>query len=210
MSLRTFVFEALADFHMVAAVTPSSRFLADAMLEPLPLARTRVAVEFGAGTGVMTRALLEQLPPDATLLVFELNRRFFNYLQRTICDPRVILINSSVEHVGAELHRRGLQQVDAVVSSIGLAFMPERQRHALFQQLAPFLHQRSVLTQYQYIHGMQFVEGRFCRFDLRTLLSRYFTSIESRIVWRNLPPAFVFTCRARTAETQKPNADQFR
>lgn len=208
MSFRTFVFEALTDFHMVAAVTPSSRFLADAMLEPLPLARTRVALEFGAGTGVMTRALLDQLPPDATLLVFELNRRFFNYLQRTISDPRVILINSSVEHVGSELHSRGLQQVDAVVSSIGLAFMPERQRHALFQQLAPFLHQRSVLTQYQYIHGMQFVEGRFCRFDLRTLLSRYFASVHSRIVWRNLPPAFVFTCRARTEEPIKLSTDQ--
>lgn len=197
MSLRTFVVEALNDFPMVAAISPSSRHLATAMLEPLPMARTRVAVELGAGTGAITHALLEQLPPNAKLLVFEINRRFFDCLQRSISDPRVILINSSAENLDSELLRRGIQRVDAVVSSLGLAFMSDPKRHALFQRLSPFLHQRSVFTQYQYIHGMQFVEGRFSRLNLRPLLSRYFASVRSRIVWRNLPPAFVFTCHAR-------------
>ena len=198
MSLRTFVVEALADFPMVAAISPSSRYLATAMLEPLPLARTRIALELGAGTGAITHALLDQLPSHATLLVFEINRRFFDCLQRSISDPRVILINSSVETLDSELRRRGIQHVDAVVSSLGLAFMSVHQRHALFQRLSLFLHERSIFTQYQYIHGLQFVEGRLCRFNLRPLLSRYFGSVQSRIVWRNLPPAFVFTCHART------------
>jgi phosphatidylethanolamine/phosphatidyl-N-methylethanolamine N-methyltransferase len=196
MSLRTFVAEALIDFPTVAAISPSSRYLATAMLEPLPLANTRVALELGAGTGAITHALLEQLPPHATLLVFEINPRFFDCLRRSISDPRVILINSSVENLDSELHRRGIEQVDAVTSSLGLAFMPDRERQALFQRLSPFLHQKSVFTQYQYIHGMQFVEGRLCRLNLRLLLNRYFGSVQSRIVWRNLPPAFVFACHA--------------
>jgi phosphatidylethanolamine/phosphatidyl-N-methylethanolamine N-methyltransferase len=200
MSLKTFVVEALADFPVVAAISPSSRHLASAMLESLPMARTRIALELGAGTGAITHALLDQLPADATLLVFEINRRFFDCLQRNISDPRVVLINSSVENLNSELRRRGIQHVDVVVSSLGLAFLTDPQRHALFQQLSPFLHQRSVLTQYQYIHGLQFVEGRVSRFKLRLLLSRYFTSVRSRIVWRNLPPAFVFTCRAQTVD----------
>jgi phospholipid N-methyltransferase len=203
MSLRTFVVEALADFPMVAAISPSSRYLATAMLEPLPLARTRIALELGAGTGAITHVLLDQLPSNATLLVFEINRRFFDCLQRSISDPRVILINSSVENLDSELRRRGIQSVDAVVSSLGLAFMPDHQRRALFQRLSPFLHRRSVFTQYQYIHGMQFVEGRLCRFNLRPLLRRYFSSVQSRIVWRNLPPAFVFTCHGQTVERKR-------
>ena len=202
MSLRTFVVEALADFPMVAAVSPSSRFLASAMLEPLPFARTRIALELGAGTGVITHALLEQLPSNAKLLVFEINRRFVDCLQESISDSRVILIHSSVENLSSELQRRGIEHVDAVVSSLGLAFMSDRQREALFEQLAPFLHKSSVFTQYQYIHGMQFVKGRLCRFNLRSLLSRYFGSVHSKIVWRNLPPAFVFTCRAQSAGQQ--------
>lgn len=198
MSLRTFVAEALINFPTVAAISPSSSYLATAMLEPLTLARTRVALELGAGTGAITRALLEQLPPDATLLVFEINPRFSDCLRRDISDPRMILINSSAENLDSELHRRGIQHVDAVISSLGLAFMPDRERQALFQRLSPFLHQKSVFTQFQYIHGLQFAGGRLCRLNLRLLLNRYFGSVHSRIIWRNLPPAYVFTCRART------------
>jgi len=193
-----FIGEALANFPMVGAISPSSKYLANAMLDPLPLERTRIAVELGAGTGAITSALLDRLPLSATLLVFEINGRFFDCLRRTISDPRVILINSSVEYLDSELHRRGIQHVDVVVSSLGLAFMPDRQRHALFERLSPFLHSRSVFTQYQYIHGLQFREGRVSRLNLRPLLRQYFVSVRSKIEWRNLPPAFVFTCHART------------
>lgn len=198
MSLRTFIIEAITNFPTVAAISPSSSYLASAMLEPLTLANARVAIELGAGTGAITHMLLDQLPPDATLLVFEINPRFFDVLQQSISDPRVILINSSAENLDFELRRRGITKVDAVTSSLGLAFIPEAERQALFQRLAPFLHEKSVLTQYQYIHGLQFVGGRLCRLNLRPLLSRYFGSVQSRIVWRNLPPAFVFTCHAQT------------
>src|SRR5712671_3284109 len=198
MSLRTFIIEAITNFPTVAAISPSSSYLASAMLEPLTLANARVAIELGAGTGAITHMLLDQLPPDAKLLVFEINPRFFEVLQQSISDPRVILINSSAENLDFELRRRGITQVDAVTSSLGLAFMPEPERQALFQRLSPFLHEKSVLTQYQYIHGLQFVGGRLCRLNLRPLLSRYFGSVQSRIVWRNLPPAFVFTCHAQT------------
>ena len=203
MNLKTFVAEAFTDFSTVAAISPSSRFLATAMLEPLVLAKSRVVLELGAGTGAITHALLDQLSPDATLLVFEINPRFFECLRRSISDPRVVLINSSVETLDAELRRRGLHRVDAVVSSLGLAFMPERQRHALFERLVPFLHAGSVFTQFQYIHGMQFQEGRLRRLDLRTLLHRYFASVQMRIVWRNLPPAFVFACSSQTPEGKR-------
>jgi len=197
MSLRTFIIEAITNFPTVAAISPSSSYLASAMLAPLTLANARVAIELGAGTGAITHMLLDQLPPDATLLVFEINPRFFDVLQRSISDPRVILINSSAENLDFELRRRGITRVDAVTSSLGLAFIPEVERQALFQRLSPFLHEKSVLTQYQYIHGLQFVGGRLCRLNLRPLLSRYFGSVQSRIVWRNLPPAFVFTCHAQ-------------
>jgi phospholipid N-methyltransferase len=198
MSLRTFIIEAITNFPTVAAISPSSSYLASAMLEPLTLANARVAIELGAGTGAITHMLLDQLPPDATLLVFEINPRFFDVLQQSISDPRVILINSSAENLDFELRRRGITKVDAVTSSLGLAFIPEAERQALFQRLSPFLHEKSVLTQYQYIHGLQFVGGRLCRLNLRPLLSRYFGSVQSRIVWLNLPPAFVFTCHAQT------------
>jgi phospholipid N-methyltransferase len=199
MSLRMFAEEALADFSTTAAISPSSHHLAAAMLKPLPLARTRVAVELGAGTGAITRALLAELPPLATLVVFEINPRFYNYLKTHFSDPRLVLIHSSAENVDRELQQRGILHVDAVASSLGLGLMADRERHTLFERLLPFLHDRAVLTQYQYIHALQCEKGRVRRLDLRPLLGQYFASVQSTLVWRNLPPAFVFSCR-RTAE----------
>jgi phospholipid N-methyltransferase len=199
MSLRMFAEEALADFSTTAAISPSSPQLAAAMLRPLPLARTRVAVEFGAGTGVMTRALLAELPPTSTLVVFEISSRFYNYLKKSISDPRLVLIHSSAENVDLELRRLGHNEVDSVVSSLGLGLMSDRERRTLFERLLPFFHDRAVFTQYQYIHALQCENGRVSRLDLRPLLGQYFASIQSKLIWRNLPPAFVFSCR-RTVE----------
>ena len=195
MSLKMFAEEALADFSTTAAISPSSPQLAAAMLEPLPLAGASVVVELGAGTGVMTRALLNEMRPDATLLVFEINQRFYNYLKAHFSDPRLILVHASAEHVDLELRQRGLAEVDAVLSSLGLGLMHDRERQAIFERLVPFLSERTVVTQYQYIHALQCKNGRLSRLDLRPLLNRYFGSVQSKLIWRNLPPAFVFACR---------------
>lgn len=199
MSLRMFAEEALADFSTTAAISPSSHHLAAAMLEHLPLARARVVVELGAGTGAITQALLAELPPLSTLVVFEINPRFYNYLKTHFSDPRLVLIHSSAENLDRELEQRGYSQVDAVASSLGLGLMSDRERHTLFERLLPFVHDRAVFTQYQYIHALQCENGRVRRLDLRPLLGQYFASVQSKLIWRNLPPAFVFSCR-RTAE----------
>ncbi|MFZ0639795.1 MAG: methyltransferase domain-containing protein [Candidatus Acidiferrales bacterium] len=194
MSLKVFASEVLSNFYTTAAVAPSSSHLAAAMVAPLPLSETLVAVEFGAGTGAMTRALLEELPRRATLIVFEINPRFVEYLRAEFPDPRLILINESVERVEPELHKRGYDHADVVVSSLGLGFMSESQRRNIFEGLMPFVRPHTVLTQYQYIHSMQFANGRLRRLSLRPLLNHYFSSVESKIVWRNVPPAYVYTC----------------
>ena len=203
-NLKTFACEALANFYTVAAVLPSSIHLASAMVEPLPLSRTLVAIELGAGTGAVTRQLLNELPQNATLLAFEINPRFVSYLERNFHDPRLTLIHESVEHVDAVLRQHGHHHVDVVVSSLGLGFMSEPKRRRIFDGLLPFVRPHTVLTQYQYIHSLQLSNGRLRRLSLQPLLNDYFGSVESRIIWRNFPPAYVYTChrRERSAETE--------
>lgn len=195
MSFKVFAAEALSNFYMVAAVAPSSKHLVGAMIAPLPRSEPLVAVEMGAGTGAMTKALLRELPRRATLIVFEINPRFFNYLKVNFSDPRLVLINKSVENLGSELRARGIDHVDMVVSSLGLGFMPEEQHRAIFDGLKPFVGPDTVLTQYQYIFNVHFANGRLRRHSMRPLLNEYFASVESKTIWRNMPPANVFTCR---------------
>jgi len=197
MSFRVFAAGAFNDFYTTAAIAPSSPHLASAMLAPLHLSRARVALELGAGTGAITQCLLDALPASSTLLVFEINRRFCGHLRRKFKDPRMVLINANVANLDSELHKRGYDHVDAVASSLGLGFMSETQRNEIFDGLMPFLGENAVFTQYQYIHGMQFANGRLRRLSLRPTLSRYFDSVETKVIWRNLPPACVFACQTR-------------
>jgi phosphatidylethanolamine/phosphatidyl-N-methylethanolamine N-methyltransferase len=195
MSLAKFAIEALSDFRTVGAVAPSSRHLARAMLGPLPLERARVVVELGSGTGVMTRALLDVMPDDATLFAFEINPRFTRYLASTVSDPRLVLINASAETLGQEIRRRGCLRVDAALSSLAMSFMQESQRHALLSDIGNLLDETGVFTQYHYVHGLQFQNGQMTRSNLPRLLHRHFRSVQRTIIWRNLPPAFVFACQ---------------
>jgi len=195
MNPAAFVAEALADFGTVGAIAPSSRYLTRAMLRPLPLENARVVVELGPGTGVMTRGLLDLLPFDATLLAFEINHRFARYLRSTINDSRLVVINARAEALLEELSRRGYRHVDAILSSLALGLMSDRQRHALLSEISICLKKRGIFTQYQYLHALQLRDKQLSKFDLSGLLGQYFVSVQRKIIWRNLPPAFVFTCR---------------
>jgi phosphatidylethanolamine/phosphatidyl-N-methylethanolamine N-methyltransferase len=204
MSLTTFAMEALADFRTVGAIAPSSRYLTQAMLGPLALKRARVVVEVGSGTGVMTRALLRLIPWDATLLAFEINPRFSHYLRTNVVDSRLVVLDASAERLDQELQRHGQKRVDAVISSLALAFMFHRQRHAFLSSLGKYLGESGVFTQFQYLHGLQLHNGHLRRFPLEKLLRRYFGSVDRRIIWRNLPPAFVFECRGPLRSGSQP------
>jgi phosphatidylethanolamine/phosphatidyl-N-methylethanolamine N-methyltransferase len=187
--------EAMSDFCTVGAIAPSSRYLAQAMLRPLPLERARLVVEVGAGTGAMTQALLDMIPPDATLLAFEINPRFSRYLRSNVSDSRLDVVNASAETLRKEVHRRGYDRVDAAVSSLALGLMPDWQRRAILRELRSLLGEEGVFTQYQYFHALQLKNGQLRRLDLMEFLQGYFRSVRRRVIWRNLPPAFVFACR---------------
>ena len=100
-SFKTFAFAAASDFRNIASVAPSSRHLARAMLEGVPISGVRTVVELGAGAGAITRVLLKSLQPQATLLAFEINPEFISYLQESFSDPRLVLLNARAESLGA-------------------------------------------------------------------------------------------------------------
>jgi phosphatidylethanolamine/phosphatidyl-N-methylethanolamine N-methyltransferase len=195
MNPAAFVAEALADFGTVGAIAPSSRYLTRAMLRPLPLENAKVVVELGPGTGVMTRALLDLLPFDATLLAFEINHRFTRHLRSTITDPRLVVIQAPAEALRQELSQRGYRHVNAILSSLAMGLMSDRERHLLLSEISRCLKTKGTFTQYQYLHGLQLRDRQLSKFDMLGLLERYFRSVQRKIIWRNLPPAFVFTCR---------------
>ncbi len=199
MSYALFAAEAVGDYLTTANIVPSSRHLARAMLEPLRLDRGGLVVELGPGTGAITRALLDFMPSQSTLIAFELNLRFCRYLRRTFADPRLVVLNANAEKAGWHLSRLGCRRVDAVVSSLGLNLMSDRERKTILGGLLPYLDEDSVFTQYQYVGaglGNKFSQTwERGRCSVPRLLRQHFGSIHAKTVWRNIPPAVVFACR---------------
>lgn len=108
---------------VVASVVQSSSRLERRILRKADIATSDRIVEFGAGTGGLTRRLLQAMSPQARLLVIERTPEFLHFLER-IGDPRLDIINGCASTVGEELKRRGWPGADAIVSGIPFSTIP--------------------------------------------------------------------------------------
>ncbi len=172
------------------SITPSSARLARAMVEDMGIAEADTVVELGPGTGVFTRLIEEQLKTDALFLCFEINREMAASLSARF--PRVRVVNDSVENLGHHLKAAGRDSVDATISGLPwAAFSPERQRK-LLDATVKSLKRDGRFATFAYSHVSWLPQAR--RF--RKLLDSRFREVEtSEVVWRNMPPAFVYRCR---------------
>lgn len=168
MSLLSFIIECLKKPRMVGAVAPSSPALMRAMLKPVNWQHARTIVEFGPGTGVMTKGILARMRPDATLVAYELNPKFVKKLPHG--DKRL-----TVKQQSAALMT---EKPDVIISSLPLLAMPKNVAEHI---LSNAQHATKQFIQFQYTH------------NLEPLIAKHFTFTRSWVA-KNLPPAFVYAC----------------
>jgi phospholipid N-methyltransferase len=173
----------LADPRSVGSAIPSSRRLVSRLIDGVDWNTAKVIVEYGPGTGCVTRAILAAMAPDARLYAFDINADFIAHLQRTLPDPRLILVAASAETVAARLAADGIGHVDAAISSLPLTIMPPRVRCRILKATHRVLAPGAPLSFYQY-------STRQIR-----QLRRHFGALAMSFEPRNWPPAFVFTAR---------------
>lgn len=138
---------AVRDFRNVASIFPSSSYSARAVLKQLPTS-IRFVVEYGGGTGNITRETLKRLAEDATLATIELNPRFVEIL-KTIGDPRLRVIQGDVLSVlFAEKAFFG-SRVDAVISGIPFSMIPPPARHRIVEETRKILRPGGCFIAYQ-------------------------------------------------------------
>jgi len=130
-------------------------------------------VEFGSGTGPVTREILRRLPKNGRLTCFEINSEFCRRL-RQIGDPRLRVINDDAVHCSRYVHR-----ADCVISGLPLTLFDSRAREAILAIAG----RSGLYVQLQYTP----ILGQ----DLR----RHFSSVRLKFVAMNFPPAFLFVCR---------------
>lgn len=169
------------------AVAPSSRGLAEVMLPPSGLGSASVVVELGAGTGAITRLIQEQAPPGATVVSFELDRAAASRLQARF--RRVKVVCDSAENLRHHLRRLGHTRVDCIISSLPWRSMRRQVRRRILDDAQAVLKPGGSFSTMAYVHASAYPTARRFKEELG---GRFGQVTSSRIVWANLPPAFVY------------------
>jgi phosphatidylethanolamine/phosphatidyl-N-methylethanolamine N-methyltransferase len=159
------------------------------MLADCDLRNAGVVVELGPGTGSFTRLIRERLGEESEFFAFELDEVSVDRLRAEFPDLEVH--HRSAEALPALLGERG-RKADCVVSGLPWANMGTEIQDRILDGVVESLTAQGVFTTFAYVHAL-WLPGAI-RF--RKHLNRRFGSVRSsRVVWRNLPPAFVYCCR---------------
>lgn len=174
----------------VGAVAPSSARLADVLAAVVPATGAPVVVELGPGTGAVSAAIDDRLPPDARHLAVELDERMVSYLRRS--RPGMEVVHGDARELGRLLHERGVDHADAVIGGLPWSLFDDAAQNAVLGEVGRVIGAEGAFTTFAYLHGMAIPAARRFRATLR---ARFEEVLVTATVWRNLPPAFVYACR---------------
>ncbi len=164
------------------AVLPSSRTLARAMAKQVDHARLGAVVELGAGTGVVTHALLETGLSPERLVVVEREKKFYDILRASFQGP--VMVHGDAQELDGILRKHHIRQVNAIVSSLPLITLPKAVRAAIVEQMAARVRDGALLV--------QFTLGIYSPISNAEQIRLGITGKRVKIVMVNVPPAHVW------------------
>lgn len=180
MSLATHLQAFLKDPKGVAALTPTSRASINRIVAKAPVADARLIVEFGPGSGVLTRALLERMPPEGRLVAIEANADLADRMTAGFDDRRLRVVHDSAERVGEILAEMELGPADCIFSGIPFFWLSPEVAHQVVSGAHAALAADGVFLTYQMIYQPHS--------RLRVHLERCFRVVRTEFDFRNLPP----------------------
>ena len=181
MSRIKFLSKGLTSLRTTGALARSSRFLCQEMAKSIDYSNAKIIVELGAGDGVITKHLLNQMGPETKLMVFEVQASFCELL-RGIDDDRLIIIEDSAEHLQQYLQEYGFEKADGIISAIPFVILPKPLVKSIVVNCRNNLSENSYFTQFHYSTV------------LKSFYEEIFDEVKVKFVPRNIPPAFVFRC----------------
>ena len=173
----------------VGAIVPSSDALAQAMIAPIDFVNARTIVEFGPGTGVMTTAIQKRLKPGTNYVGIEINETFHRTL--TIRFPDLQFFNRGAQDVTDILAALGIESCDAIVCGLPWASLPIELQGRIMAGIMQVLRPGGVFVTFAYLQGLMLPAAGMLRRRLKSEFARVETT---KIVWRNVPPAFAYVC----------------
>lgn len=169
---------------IAGAVAPSGKELAAKMAAAVDPMIPGQIIELGPGTGPVTAALIARGIAPERLILVEYSKDFAKLLAERF--PGVTVVQGDAYDVRALVKPVLKGAAAGVVSSLPLLTKPEGQRHRLLETCFDLM-----------VPGAPFVQFTYMTPSPIPLNGRFEASVTRRI-WKNLPPARVWTYRRPT------------
>lgn len=168
----------------VGAIAPSTKSLAKEMVKDIDFSNTNYIVEYGAGTGVFTKEIVERSTTKTKILVFENNKKFYKDLENKYKrNSNVIIINDGAENVLYHLKKNKISKVDFVISGLPFTSFPESVSQLIIENTKKALSDKGEFRTFQY------------SLLKKSLFEQSFSNITHTKIYKNLPPAYVLRCK---------------
>ena len=174
----------------VGAFCASSRALAVEMTRHIGMENAGTVVELGPGTGAITCEIIPRLAENSKFIAVELDEEMAENIRARF--PRASVSCGCASNLSEILNENGCTHTDIIISGLPWAIFPEKLQEEILGAVFEALPPGGKFATFAYIQGVMLPAG--IRFRRR--LENLFSKVESsHIIWRNLPPAFVYRCQ---------------
>jgi phospholipid N-methyltransferase len=113
--------------------------------------------------------------------------------------PDLTVYNDSAERMPEYLALQQKQKADYIVSGLPWANIPPESQERIMEAVLTCMAPHGIFTTFAYLHARWLPKAR----QFRRALEQRFARVEtSPVIWRNLPPAFVYRCsRAKASRS---------
>lgn len=175
----------------VGAIAASGRRLAQAMVNEIDWDQAGTIVEYGPGTGAVTKYILPRVTDQHDFFAVEINEEMVSMLADLF--PQLTVYHESATEIAAICERHGTEHVDAVISGLPWTVFSESLQQELLASMLKVMRPGGVFVTFAYLQGLRLKGAR--RF--RQLLKESFSTVTiSKPIWRNFPPAIYYSCRS--------------
>ncbi len=190
MSASTFLSEFIRNWKTVGAIAPSGPALAERMMESAEIWKAQHILELGPGTGAFTAAIQDARDNNSHYLGIEINETFAGQLRTRFQSMTFAVAGAQEFDLNAYL--AGKPPIDVIVSGLPWTAFPRSLQEGILGNVLPHLAPGGRFATFAYFGFHRLPSGQ--RF--RQLLHQELPGVEtSRVVWANLPPAFVYVGR---------------
>jgi len=158
----------------VGSITPSSRFLAKAMVSSIDWQNVQHAAELGPGTGIFTAEIDKHLRSEATFIIAEKDKHFREMIEKRFEQHQVIEDAKDLSSYNSNL--------DCIISGLPFKSLPEKETKAIMKSIIDSLNSTGLFVTFQY------------SLHMKKEFEKHFQSVNIHFVPLNMPPAFVYVC----------------